>query len=68
MFHSIAWRLISHDATQPATCTHCVLTLDVAVTLNSKAGSSTDSRADVPVGFPRGILGNLRRLLLWHYG
>lgn len=57
---SIAWRLIFHDATQAATCTR-VLTLDVAVTLNSKAGSSTDSRAVVNRPH-RGILGNLYRL------
>lgn len=57
---SIAWRLIFHDATQAATCRR-VLTLDVAVTLNSKAGSSTDSRA--VVNRPHwGILGNLYRL------
>lgn len=57
---SIAWRLIFHDATQAAACTR-VLTLDVAVTLNSKAGSSTDSRAVVNRPH-RGILGNLYRL------
>lgn len=63
---SDSWHRTFHDAIKSASCTR-VLTLDAAVTSNSNKSSPTDSTAVLNRSI-RGILGNLLRLLCWHYG